>query len=114
MAGIAADFANDLRAIAGSIKKEAAGQKAALAYIDGMLDPFFKSALAAARTCEMYSIKYQYSSEASRRCQAWLTENAPRAHPKIEELAPRIGHIRQGATELEAPLLRPGDAAPRP
>lgn len=109
-----ADLVTDLRAIAGSIKKEGAGQKAALADIEGAIEPFFKSALAAAKTCEMYSIKYQTSSEASRRCQAWLTENTPRAHPKIEELAPRIGHIRQGATELEAPLLRPGDAAPPP
>jgi tetratricopeptide (TPR) repeat protein len=114
VAWIWADLVNDLRAIAGSIKKEGAGQKAALADIEGAIEPFFKSALAAAKTCEMYSIKYQYSSEASRRCQAWLTENTPRAHPKIEELAPRIGHIRQGATELEVPLLRPGDAAPRP
>jgi tetratricopeptide (TPR) repeat protein len=114
VAGIWADLVNDLRAIAGSIKKEGAGQNDALVAIEGAIDPFFKSALAAAKTCEMHSIRFQHSSEASRRCQAWLTENTPRAHPKIEELAPRIGHIRQGATALEAPLLRPSDAAPLP
>jgi tetratricopeptide (TPR) repeat protein len=112
VAGMWADLVKDLRVIASAIKKESAGHKAP-GDIQEAIEPFFKSALAAAKTCDRYSIKFQYASEASRRCQAWLIENAPRETPKIDELAPRIGYVRQG-TEVEAPLLRPGDAAPPP
>lgn len=108
---IHADFINEIRSIETALKKEKTSPKTALADVAGSLDPFFRRALAAAKTCEMYSIKFQTISEASRRCQAWLDENAPREHPKIEELAPRMGHIRQGATEVEAPLLDPRDGS---
>lgn len=110
VAGMWADLTAELRALAAAAKKEGAASKALAESIDQMLAPIFPKALGAARTCDSYATKFLYTSEDSSRCQAWLIENAPRQYPKIEEIAPRIGYIRQGATELEAPLLRPGDA----
>jgi tetratricopeptide (TPR) repeat protein len=76
--------------------------------IDAELEPVRARAKAASRACLSYSVKLQHTSEASKRCEAWLTRNYPKEFPRIEELAPAPSRITSGA-----PLVEPAEEEPK-
>jgi hypothetical protein len=109
VAGMWGDLADELRALAKASKPAAAKAQAIGVHtdIEEARKRFFERARAAALTCSRYSVKFQHASEHSRRCDQWLIENTPKEHPRIEELSPGYGFVRQGAMDPGAP------AAPR-
>ena len=79
-----------------------------LSAIDAAIEPVRARAKAASRACLSYSVKLQHTSEASKRCEAWLTRNYPKEFPRVEELAPAPSWITSGA-----PLVEPAEEKPK-
>jgi len=96
--------------ITGKSTKGADVIKVARATMVEALEPFRVRAKGAAMKCLDYSVKFQYASEYSERCAAWLTRNYAKEFPRIEELAPASGLVQGGAVRAAPVGKRPADA----
>lgn len=108
VAGMWADLADEIRALAGPPRKSKAKGSGLPAELAEIVESPFNKARGAAKKCVELAVKFEHVSDFSRRCDRWLSDNVPKEHPRIEEIAPRIGLVTQGATERPPPAIPPG------
>ena len=102
-----ADAADELAKLSPSLRWDAAARKRFLDAIAKAAAPLAAKAKPAVLACVGYSVKFQWTDEASAACGAWLTKTYRSEAPPLDELLlPHSFRFTSGATE-EAPIPAP-------